>query len=75
MQTAGMGVDKIATFYADPVKIACDRESFDEAFRLRSDSIDEGLTWRARRWARFLGTVALGSATEALGRMSMWASL
>jgi 2-polyprenyl-6-methoxyphenol hydroxylase-like FAD-dependent oxidoreductase len=75
MQTAGMGVDKIATFYADPVKIACDRESFNEAFRLRSDSIDEGLTWRARRWARFLGTVALGSATEALGRMSMWASL
>ncbi len=28
----GMGVDKIGAFYADPVKNACDRHSFDKAF-------------------------------------------
>ena len=59
--TDGMGVDKIAAFYADPVKNACDRHSFDKAFTLRSMSIDEGLSWRARRWARFLGRLAIGT--------------
>ena len=53
--TDGMGADKIAAFYADPVKSACDRHSFDKAFSLRSMSIDEGLSWTARRWMRFLG--------------------
>ena len=56
----GMGADKIAPFYADPVKNACDRHSFDKAFTLRSMSIDQGLRWRARRWARFLGRLAIG---------------
>ena len=40
--TGGMGADKIAAFYDDPVKNACDRHSFDKAFNLRSISIDEG---------------------------------
>jgi 2-polyprenyl-6-methoxyphenol hydroxylase-like FAD-dependent oxidoreductase len=57
----GMGIDKIGAFYADPVKIACDRHSFDKAFRLRSMSIDESLSWRARRWARFLGRLVIGA--------------
>lgn len=57
----GMGADKIAAFYADPVKNACDRHSFDKAFSLRSVSIDEGLVWRARRWARFLARLAVGA--------------
>jgi 2-polyprenyl-6-methoxyphenol hydroxylase-like FAD-dependent oxidoreductase len=59
--TDGMGADKIAAYYADPVKNACDRHSFDKAFTLRSLSIDEGLSWKARRWARFLGRLAVGS--------------
>ncbi len=59
--TDGMGADKIAAYYADPVKNACDRHSFDKAFTLRSISIDEGLSWKARRWARFLGRLAVGS--------------
>jgi hypothetical protein len=58
----GMGVDKIGAFYTDPVKNACDRHSFDKAFTLRSMSIDESLSWRARRWARFLGRLAIGTA-------------
>jgi 2-polyprenyl-6-methoxyphenol hydroxylase-like FAD-dependent oxidoreductase len=56
----GMGVEKIGAFYADPVKNACDRNSFNKAFTLRSMSIDESLSWRARRWARFLGRLAIG---------------
>ncbi|MPZ40963.1 MAG: FAD-dependent monooxygenase [Rhizobiales bacterium] len=60
--TDGMGADKIAAFYADPVKAACDRHSFDKAFNLRSVSIDEGLSWRARRWVRFFGRLAIGTA-------------
>ena len=57
----GMGVDKIGAFYADPAKVACDRNSFDKAFRLRSMSIDQRLSWRARRWARFLGRFAIAT--------------
>jgi 2-polyprenyl-6-methoxyphenol hydroxylase-like FAD-dependent oxidoreductase len=58
----GMGIDKIAALYADPVKNACDRHSLDKAFGLRSLSIDESLAWRARRWVRFLGRLAIGTA-------------
>jgi hypothetical protein len=61
LASEGMGVDKIGAFYADPVKNACDRNSFDKAFRLRSMSIDKGLSWRVRRWARFLARLAIGT--------------
>jgi 2-polyprenyl-6-methoxyphenol hydroxylase-like FAD-dependent oxidoreductase len=69
LATPGMGVEKIAAFYSDPVKIACDRFSFNKAFTLRSLSIDEGLRWRARRWARFLGRLAIGTARRVLAWM------
>jgi 2-polyprenyl-6-methoxyphenol hydroxylase-like FAD-dependent oxidoreductase len=52
LSSEGMGRDKIAAFYADPVKRACDAESLDKAYWLRSLSIDSGLSWRAQRWAR-----------------------
>ena len=68
MATPGMGTEKIGEFYADPVKVACDRHSLDKAFSARSVSIDEGLTWRAGRWARFAGHLAIGTAREALAR-------
>jgi 2-polyprenyl-6-methoxyphenol hydroxylase-like FAD-dependent oxidoreductase len=71
MGCEGMGVEKIAAFYADPVKVACDRYSLDKAFRLRSLSIDEGLPWRARRWSRFLARMAVGTAREAMGRINL----
>lgn len=70
LDSDGMEVEKIAAFYADPVKVACDRASFQEAFNLRSVSTDEGLSWRANRWARFLGRLAIGTAREALGRVT-----
>ena len=70
LATDGMGVEKIAAFYSDPVKIACDRHSFNKAFSLRSVSIDQGLIWRARRWCRFLGRLAIGITRHALARLS-----
>jgi 2-polyprenyl-6-methoxyphenol hydroxylase-like FAD-dependent oxidoreductase len=57
----GMGAEKIGAYYADPVKNACDRHSFNKAFTLRSMSIDESLSWRARRWSRFLGRLVIGA--------------
>ena len=66
----GMGAGKIAAFYADPVKNACDQSSFSKAFSLRSISIDQGLAWRARRWTRFLGRLAIGTARRMMAAMS-----
>jgi hypothetical protein len=57
-----MGADKIAAFYADPVKRACDQQSSAKAFHLRSLSIDQSLPWRLRRWSRFAGRLAIGFA-------------
>jgi 2-polyprenyl-6-methoxyphenol hydroxylase-like FAD-dependent oxidoreductase len=71
MASGGMDVQKIAGFYADPVKAACDRHSLEWAFNLRSASIDEGLSWRARRWTRYAGRLAIGTARQAL-RHSPW---
>ena len=69
MQSAGMGVEKIAAFYADPLKAACDRRSFNEAFSLRAASVDEGLSWWARRWVYFAGQLARGSVRQMLTRL------
>jgi 2-polyprenyl-6-methoxyphenol hydroxylase-like FAD-dependent oxidoreductase len=56
----GMGEDKIATYYDDPVKQACDAWSAAKAYHFRSVSIEPGITWRIRRCARFLGRLSLG---------------
>jgi 2-polyprenyl-6-methoxyphenol hydroxylase-like FAD-dependent oxidoreductase len=60
----GMAVDKIAQFYDDPVKRACDEASATKAYRLRSMSIDEGLAWHAQRWLRFIVRAAIGSLRQ-----------
>jgi 2-polyprenyl-6-methoxyphenol hydroxylase-like FAD-dependent oxidoreductase len=61
----GMGKEKIAAFYADPVKQECDAHCLEKAYRLRSLSIDPGLSWQARRWAR----VAIGMVRQAGRRL------
>lgn len=71
MDSEGMGKEKMAAFYADPVKVACDRQSIQEAYRLRSLSTDEGMYWRAERWARFLARLAIGTARHARRRVSV----
>jgi 2-polyprenyl-6-methoxyphenol hydroxylase-like FAD-dependent oxidoreductase len=51
-ETRGMGEEKIAAFYDDPVKAAYDAHSLTKAFHLRSLSVEDGLRWRAERYAR-----------------------
>ena len=60
LATDGMSERKIAEFYADPDKVACDARSLAKAYHLRSLSIDNGLAWRAQRWARFVVRLSLG---------------
>jgi 2-polyprenyl-6-methoxyphenol hydroxylase-like FAD-dependent oxidoreductase len=64
LSTEGMGENKIATFYDDPVKTECDAWSTAKAFHLRSLSIDNGLSWRARRWARFIVRAGEGALRQ-----------
>jgi 2-polyprenyl-6-methoxyphenol hydroxylase-like FAD-dependent oxidoreductase len=58
LATGGMGLDKIAAFYADPAKQEVDAASIAKAYWLRSLSIDTGAAWRVRRQARYF--VGLG---------------
>jgi 2-polyprenyl-6-methoxyphenol hydroxylase-like FAD-dependent oxidoreductase len=60
LSTDGMGVEKIAQFYDDPEKMACEAWSRSKAYHLRSLSTDRGLPWLAQRWARFLVRFAQG---------------
>jgi 2-polyprenyl-6-methoxyphenol hydroxylase-like FAD-dependent oxidoreductase len=69
LATPGMGEEKIAAFYDDPVKRACDRHSHDKAFTLRSVSIDLGMAWRLRRVSRFLGRLTIGTLRDLRGRI------
>jgi len=48
-----MGEDKIAAFYDDPVKRACDDYSAEKAFSLRAFTLDTSAMGIARRWIKF----------------------
>ena len=60
LATPGMGTEKIAGFYADPVKQAYDSFSIAKARSLRAISTDPSPLWAARRFARFAARYALG---------------
>lgn len=62
LNTPGMGTEKIAAFYGDPVKQACDRFSLGKAFGLKNYSISTAWIWRLRRLARFVVHAAIGLA-------------
>jgi 2-polyprenyl-6-methoxyphenol hydroxylase-like FAD-dependent oxidoreductase len=64
LASPGMGADKIAAFYADPVRAAYHAHSAHKAFHLRSLTIDTGPKWAAQRWGRFLGRAAIGMLRE-----------
>jgi hypothetical protein len=66
-----MGEDKIAAFYDDPVKQACDEFSLAKAYELRSFTVDSGLSWVARRWIKFGGQLARGSLRQAQRRVAV----
>jgi 2-polyprenyl-6-methoxyphenol hydroxylase-like FAD-dependent oxidoreductase len=61
LATEGMDAQKIAQFYDDPEKQACEARCVEKAYHLRSLSTDNGLSWRAQRWARFLARLAQGT--------------
>ncbi|MDA9403697.1 FAD-dependent oxidoreductase [Bradyrhizobium sp. CCBAU 45389] len=50
----GMDAAKVAAFYSDPVKRACDEWSAAKAFDFRSVSTATSPYWTAQRWARFV---------------------
>src|SRR4030081_2946589 len=54
LATDGMDAAKIAGFYNDWEKTACEARCLAKAYHLRSLSIDTALSWRAQRWARFI---------------------
>lgn len=60
LRTPGMAVEKIATFYDDPVKRACDRFSLNKAYGLKAFSIDPGVWWSFRRRLKFLAHYTVG---------------
>jgi 2-polyprenyl-6-methoxyphenol hydroxylase-like FAD-dependent oxidoreductase len=64
LATPGMGADKIAAFYADPVRAAYHAHSAHKAFFLRSLTVETRLAWEARRWVRFMGRAAIGILRE-----------
>jgi 2-polyprenyl-6-methoxyphenol hydroxylase-like FAD-dependent oxidoreductase len=61
LATEGMGAEKIASFYDDPVKQACDAWSMAKAFSFRKVTVETGLYWRTQRWARFLAWFGEGA--------------
>ncbi|WP_152535770.1 NAD(P)/FAD-dependent oxidoreductase [Bradyrhizobium sp. Ai1a-2] len=68
LASEGMGEDKIAAYYDDPVKTACDAWSMAKAFDFRRVSMDTGLYWRAQRGARFLSWLGRGALRRLGGR-------
>jgi 2-polyprenyl-6-methoxyphenol hydroxylase-like FAD-dependent oxidoreductase len=69
LATAGMNEAKITEFYDDPIKRSCDEWSANEAFRLRSTTIENSPFWMAQRWVRFLGRLGEGLARRAGARL------
>jgi 2-polyprenyl-6-methoxyphenol hydroxylase-like FAD-dependent oxidoreductase len=70
LATDGMDADKIAAFYDDPVKQACDAWSSAKAYHFRSVSIENGLYWRAQRWARFIAWLGEGMLRRLRDRLN-----
>ena len=71
LATEGMADEKIAAFYDDPLKNACDAQSEAKAWYLRSLSTDAGISWQARRWAKFVGQLSVGALRNTRERLSM----
>lgn len=67
LASEGMGVDKIAAYYDDPVKKACDAWSMAKAFDFRRVSTDTSLYWRAQRGGRFLSWLGRGALRRLAG--------
>jgi 2-polyprenyl-6-methoxyphenol hydroxylase-like FAD-dependent oxidoreductase len=71
LATPGMGVDKIAAFYADEARAAYHAHARHKAFHLKALTTEPGLTWAARRWLRFLARLAIGKRRELQARLGL----
>jgi len=71
LRSGGMGAEKIAAFYDDEIKVACEKFCTHKAFYLRSLSTETALAWRARRAAKFLGHLGKGALRQVGERFSV----
>jgi 2-polyprenyl-6-methoxyphenol hydroxylase-like FAD-dependent oxidoreductase len=69
LSTPGMEADKIAAFYADPIKLAVDKASLNASIMGRRSAIDRSLYWRARRTAGKLKRLIADARAEGRFRM------
>jgi 2-polyprenyl-6-methoxyphenol hydroxylase-like FAD-dependent oxidoreductase len=69
LSSEGMGEDKIAAFYDDPVKTECDAWSSAKGYSFRSVTVDNGLAWQAQRWARFAAGLSEGTLRRLRNRL------
>jgi 2-polyprenyl-6-methoxyphenol hydroxylase-like FAD-dependent oxidoreductase len=70
LATDGMDEDKIAAFYDDPVKTECDAWSDAKAYSFRAVTLDNGVSWRAQRWARFIAGLGEGTLRRVRDRLT-----
>ncbi len=61
LASEGMGIDKVAAFYEDPVKRGADAKSRAKAFSLKSLSTDRRLRWSAIRLLRLATQLCRGA--------------
>lgn len=71
LASPGMGEDKIAAFYDDPVKRACDAHSLSKAHFQRSLATSVALPWRIRRWSRSVGHIGIAVIRQTRGRLPL----
>jgi 2-polyprenyl-6-methoxyphenol hydroxylase-like FAD-dependent oxidoreductase len=70
LQTPGMGEAKIAAFYDDPIKQACDQFAAHKAVCMKNFALDATLTGRLYRFAWFFGHAGRGAVRAALRAIS-----
>jgi 2-polyprenyl-6-methoxyphenol hydroxylase-like FAD-dependent oxidoreductase len=66
LATPGMDAGKIAAFYDDPVKRACDEFAAERALGLKALSLDTSIAGDAHRLARFVAQAGRGTVRAAL---------
>ena len=71
LATGGMNAAKIAPFYDDPVKRACDAHSLAKAFHLRAISTEVSPQWRVRRLARSTAQIGLAALRRLKQRLAV----
>ncbi|WP_232631232.1 FAD-dependent oxidoreductase [Methylobacterium sp. Leaf118] len=68
LATPGMGADKIAAFYDDPVKRACDADAIRASLFARAMAVEPGPVWAVRRLRNGLVRRAAALFGQGVGR-------